>query len=63
MKAMKQGIFDVAKDTKNNRIMSCMRGCHKLADYMNNIRNTRMSDSKIDKTANKLSIYCAILKR
>jgi hypothetical protein len=53
---MKKHSLDVPKDMKNCSIMSGARSRHELTNQMNSIGNVRTGDSKIDETAQKLSI-------
>ena len=53
---MEQGVFDISEDAKNSSIVSGARCRHELADKMNSMNNIRPSNSKINKTAAKLSI-------
>ena len=60
MKTIKYGAFQISKNPENSSIMRRSRGSHKLTDYMNCIRNLRVSNGEINWTPNKLSVESSI---
>ena len=48
MKTIKYGVFQISKNPENSSRMRRSRGSHKLTDYMNCIRNIRVSNDEID---------------
>jgi hypothetical protein len=62
-KTMSDHATKIAKNTKEMTIVNSGRSGNKLTQNMNRIRYVRMSDSKINKTLNKMAITRRVGKR